>query len=59
MLFLTWVVVRVRNQKKFQRLLVPLVTMVTDLKTLFPGAAIRIVKREEVVNVQQLKHRQT
>lgn len=44
-----------RNQNQLQRLLVPLVTMVTDVKALLPGAAVRVVKGQKVVDVQQLK----
>lgn len=55
--FLTGVVVRVRHQEHFQRLLVPLVALVTDLKALFPGAAVGVIKRQQVVNIQQLRNK--
>lgn len=51
---LTGVVVGMWDKEKLQRLLVPLIATVTDLKPLFPDAAVRVVKRQEVVNIQQL-----
>lgn len=45
------------NQEKLQRLLVPLVAAVPDLKPLFPGTAVGVVEGQQVINVQQLKHR--
>jgi len=58
--FLTGVVVRVRDQDQLQRLLVPLVAVVTDLKSLFPDAAVvGVVEGQQVIDVQQLGHKHT
>lgn len=45
------------DQEKLQGLLIPLVAAIPDLKPLFPGAAIWVVEGQQVVNIQQLKHR--
>lgn len=42
------------NQENFQWLLIPLVSLVTDLKALFPCTAVGVVKGQEVINIQQL-----
>jgi len=55
----TGVVVRVWNQEQLQWLLRPLVATVTDLKALLPGAAIRVVEAQEVVNIQQLRNKRS
>lgn len=48
-----------RNQEELQRLLRPLVTPVSDVKALLPGAAVGVVEGQEVVNIQQLMEQQT
>lgn len=42
------------NQEELQRLLRPLVALVSDLKALLPGTAIGVIEGQEVINIQQL-----
>ncbi len=52
---LTWIIVGMGDNKHFQRLIVPLIRVIGNVKALFPYAPIRVVKLEEGVHVQHLK----
>lgn len=44
-----------RHENKFQRMFVPLVSLIMDLKPLFPGPAIGVIKRKDVIKIEHLK----
>lgn len=52
---LTRIIVGMGDHKHLQRLIVPLVRVVSNVEALFPYAAVRVVKLEKGVHIQHLK----
>lgn len=52
---LTRIIVGVGNHKHLQRLIVPLIGFISNVKALFPNATIGVVKLQEGIHIQHLK----